>query len=116
VVAAWLLKQRVEIEMNSAKTGSLAEAPSADADIARAELRSPNMQPTSNTLSSALVKEVSPAACETPDKRDASDSLPMLNADRQSAVEIPPSPHHRRGGGGGVLQGATTSLQYRPAQ
>ena len=54
MVAAWLLKQRVEMEMNDDKMGSLADAPSADADITKAELRSPTMQPTPKELSSAL--------------------------------------------------------------
>ena len=73
------------MEVNSAKTGSLADAPSADADIAKAELRSPKLQPTSEELSSALSDDVSPAAfAETLDKREVSGILPKLNADRQS--------------------------------
>ena len=73
------------MEMNDAKTGSLADAPSADADIAQAELRSPTLQPTSKELSSALSEVVSPAAlAETLDKREASGILPKLNADRTS--------------------------------
>ena len=74
------------MEMNSAKTGSLSEAPSADADIARAEHSLSQMQPTSDGLSSALPNDVSPATLETPDKRDKSGTLPKLNADRQSAM------------------------------
>ena len=73
------------MDAKSAKTGSLADAPSADADIARAE-HSLSQQSTLKGLSSALPEDVSPAARETPDKREASGTLPKLNADRQSAV------------------------------
>ena len=73
------------MDTKSSKQGSLADAPSADADIARAE-HSLSQQQTLKGLSSALPEDVSPAARETPDKRDASDCLPMLNVDRQSAV------------------------------
>ena len=72
------------MDTKSAKKGSLADAPSADADIARAE-HSLSQQPTLKGLSSALPEDVSPAARETPDKREASGTLPKLNADRQSA-------------------------------
>ena len=72
------------MDTKSAKKGSLADAPSADADIARAE-HSLSQQSTSKGLSSALPDNLSPAARETPDKREASGTLPMLNVDRQSA-------------------------------
>ena len=79
------------MEVNSAKTGSLADAPSADADIAKAELRSPKLQPTSEELSSALSDDVSPAAfAETLDKREVSGILPKLNAGRQSVQPVRP--------------------------
>ena len=49
------------MDAKSAKTGSLADAHSADADIARAEHSLSQMQPTSEGLSSALPNDVSPA-------------------------------------------------------
>ena len=75
------------MDAKSAKKGSLADAPSADADIARAE-HSLSQQSTSKGLSSALPEDVSPADRETPDKREASGILPKLNADRQSVQPV----------------------------